>query len=91
VSCCRFQRHLVKLDGFFQLGALGGETDFSEASKVEAEDGRGVFLGLEVRVGSELVGSGPEGIWCINGAAASVDLVEDLTLSLTQCPLPLLF
>ena len=30
-------------------------------------------------------------IWCIGGAAASVDLIGDLTLSLTQCPLPLLF
>ena len=45
--------------GFFQLGALRGEADFGEAQEDEAEDGRGVFLGLEAGVGAELVNSGP--------------------------------
>ena len=32
----------------------------SEAQEEEAEHGRGVFLGLEARVGAELVGGVPE-------------------------------
>ena len=44
----------------FQLRALRGEADFGEAQEDEAEDGRGVFLGLEAGVGAELVGSVPE-------------------------------
>ena len=38
------------------IGALCGKADFSEAQEDEAEDGRGVFLGLEAGVGAELVG-----------------------------------
>ncbi len=44
----------------FQLGALGGEADFGEAQEDVAEDGRGVFLGLEAGVGAELVRGIPE-------------------------------
>jgi hypothetical protein len=44
----------------FQLGALGGKADFGEAEEDEAEDGRGVFLGLEAGVGAELVRGIPE-------------------------------
>jgi hypothetical protein len=38
----------------------GNKADFGEAEKDEAEDGGGVFLGLEAGVGAELVGGGPE-------------------------------
>lgn len=37
-----------------QFRTLGGEADFGEAQEAEAKDGRGVFLGLEARVGAEL-------------------------------------
>jgi hypothetical protein len=46
--------------GFLQLGALGGEADFGEAQEDQAEDGRGVFLGLEAGVGPKLVSGVPE-------------------------------
>ena len=36
------------------------KADFSKAQEDEAEDGRGVFLGLEAGVGAELVGGVPE-------------------------------
>ena len=49
--------------GLLQLGALGGEADFGEAQEDEAEDGRGVFLGLEAGVGAELVGGIPEALF----------------------------
>ena len=49
--------------GLLQLGALGGEADFGEAQEDEAEDGAGVFLGLEAGVGAELVGGIPEALF----------------------------
>lgn len=49
--------------GLFQLSPLEGETDFGEAQKDEAENGRGVFLGFEAGVGAELVGGFPKTIF----------------------------
>ena len=46
--------------GLLRFCALGGEADFGEAQEDQAEDGRGVFLGLETGVGAELVGGVPE-------------------------------
>ena len=46
--------------GLLQLGALGGEAHLGEAQEDQAEDGPGVFLGLETRIGAELVGCVPE-------------------------------
>jgi hypothetical protein len=40
--------------------APGIEAGLGEAQEDEAEDGRGVFLGLEAGVGAELVGGIPE-------------------------------
>jgi hypothetical protein len=45
------------------LGAFCGEADFGEAQEDEAEDGRGVFLGLEAAVGAELIGALPEALF----------------------------
>lgn len=45
------------------MRAFRGEADFGETQEDEAEDGRGVFLGLEVGVGAELVGSVPEALF----------------------------
>ena len=36
---------------FFQAGPPGGKADFGEAQEDHAENGRGVFLGFEARVG----------------------------------------
>src|SRR3546814_8860823 len=44
----------------FELLALGGEADIGEAQEDQAEDGAGVFLGLEPGIGAELVGGVPE-------------------------------
>ena len=46
--------------GLLQLGALGGETDLGKAQEDQAEDRRGIFLGLKPGVGSELVGGVPQ-------------------------------
>ena len=43
--------------------ALGGEADLGEAQEDEAEDGAGVFLGLEAGVGAELVGGVPQALF----------------------------
>jgi hypothetical protein len=43
-----------------QLDALGGEADFCEAQEDQAEDRRGILLGLEPGVGTELVSGIPE-------------------------------
>jgi len=40
----------------FELGALNGEAYFGKAQEDQAEDGLGVFLGLEAGIGTELVG-----------------------------------
>ncbi len=44
----------------FRIIAPGGEANLGEAQVEEAEDGRGVFLGLETGVGAERVGGAPE-------------------------------
>ena len=41
--------------GFFQLGALSGEADFSKTEENETENGTGVFLGFQPGIGAELV------------------------------------
>lgn len=46
--------------GLFQHAALGRKTELGEAQKNEAEYGRRVLLGLEARVGAELIRSVPE-------------------------------
>ena len=56
--------------GLFQLGALGGEADLGEAQEDEAEDGGGIFLGLQARVGTELIRSSPEPL--LQGVGGSV-------------------
>lgn len=43
-----------------QLGAPGRKTHLGEAQENQAEDGAGVFLGLQAGVGAELVGGIPE-------------------------------
>jgi hypothetical protein len=41
--------------GLLQLHALRGEANFRKAQEDQAEEGAGVFLGLEPRVGAELI------------------------------------
>jgi hypothetical protein len=45
--------------GLLQLGVLGGEPDLGEVQEDQAEDGRGVLLGLEPGVCAKLVGPHP--------------------------------
>ncbi len=49
--------------GGFEDDAVGGETDFGKAEEDEAENGGGVFLGLEAGVRAELVGGVPEALF----------------------------
>jgi hypothetical protein len=49
--------------GLFQDDSFGGEADFGEAQEDEAEDGRGVLLGLEAGVRAELVGGVPKALF----------------------------
>ena len=49
--------------GLFEGGPEGGEADLGEAEEDEAEDGAGVFLGLEAGVGAKLIGGGPEALF----------------------------
>jgi hypothetical protein len=42
-----------------EVGVVNSEAGFGEAQQDGAEDGSGVFLGLEAGVGAELVGRGP--------------------------------
>lgn len=46
--------------GFFEDGAAEREADLGEAKEDDAEDGAGVFLGLQAGVGAKLVGAVPE-------------------------------
>jgi len=46
-----------------QRGALDTEADFGEAQEAEAKDGSGISLGLEARVGAELVGGIPKALF----------------------------
>ena len=46
-----------------QLGALGGEADLGKAQEDQAEDWRGILLGLEPGVGAVLVGGVPQALF----------------------------
>ena len=49
--------------GRFKLFALGGKAHLGKAQKDQAEDGAGVFLRLQARVGAELVGRVPQALF----------------------------